>query len=76
MSAAARKAAEQLLEQKSRELFVANQQYRDLAEQTRSIIETAAEGIVSYDETGVIQGFNQSARRIFKVEDTCGNKSL
>lgn len=71
---AARKAAEELLEQKSRELFVANQQYRDLAEQTHSIIETAAEGIVSYDASGVIQGFNQSARQIFEVEDALGTK--
>ena len=68
----ARKEAEDLLEQKSREVFDANQQLRDLAERTKAIVETAAEGIVTYDQSGVVQSFNRSAQRIFRRENAVG----
>ena len=66
---AARKEAESLLEEKSREVFVANQSLQELAERTRSIVETAAEGILTYDEHGQIDAINRSARKIFIVEN-------
>jgi PAS domain S-box-containing protein len=69
---AARKEAESLLEQKSREVYQSNQQLRDLAEQTKAIVETAAEGIVTYDPDGTIRSFNRSAQRIFLREMTDG----
>ena len=69
---AARKAAETLLEQKSREVFEANEQLRDLADQTKAIVETAAEGIVTYDQEGIIQSFNRSAQKIFRQESAVG----
>ena len=62
---AARKQAESLLEQKSRELYEANENLRDLAERTRAIVDTAADGIVTYDIHGTVLSFNRSAQRIF-----------
>ncbi len=68
----ARKAAELLLEQKSLEVYQANEQLRLLAiqlrdqgEQTKAIVETAAEGIITYDASGKIALFNRSAARLF-----------
>jgi two-component system, NtrC family, sensor kinase len=69
---AARKAAESLLEQKSRELYEANQQLAKLAEQTKAIFDTAAEGIIAYDMHGTIHAFNASATRIFQVDQAIG----
>ena len=69
---AARKAAETLLEQKSLEVYEANQRLIDLTEQTKAIVETAAEGIISYDEEGVIHLFNRSAERIFQCQEAIG----
>lgn len=65
---AARKEAEALLDQKSREVYEANQQLRELADHTKAIVETAAEGIITYDLDGVIRSFNRSAQRIFQRE--------
>ncbi|MFK8113216.1 MAG: sensor histidine kinase [Rubripirellula sp.] len=76
---AARKEAESLLEQKSREVFYANEelrsladQLRDQAKQTQAIVDTAAEGIITYGEDGIIQSFNQSAGRIFRCKSAIG----
>lgn len=76
---AARKAAESLLEEKSREVFFANEslqqlaaQLREQAEHTHAIVETAAEGIITYGEDGIIKSFNQSAGRIFRCESAVG----
>ncbi len=65
----ARKEAERLLEQKSIEIFHANQRLDGLARQTRAIVETAAEGIVTYSHDGRIDLFNRSAARIFERDD-------
>ncbi len=64
---AARKAAESLLEQKSLEVYEANQKLQDLADRTNAIVETAAEGIITYDCDGIVRSFNRSAKRIFGV---------
>ena len=38
-----------------------------LAEQTRAIVETAGDGIITYDAEGWIRSANRSARRIFAI---------
>ena len=68
----ARKEAESLLEQKSLEVYEANQQLQDLNDQTNAIVETAAEGIITYDSNGTIRTFNRSAERIFKTTQAIG----
>lgn len=68
----ARKAAETLLEKKSLEVYQANQKLVELAEQTKAIVETAAEGIISYDDGGKIHLFNRSAERIFRCDNAVG----
>ncbi|GEM_PF-4841146 len=62
----ARKEAETLLEEKSRETFEANQRLREQAEQTRAIVETAAEGIIGYNQNGIVRTFNAAAAEIFQ----------
>ena len=47
------------------ELRDADERLRDREERTRAILETAAEGIVSTNERGVILEFNAAAERIF-----------
>ena len=69
---AARKEAESLLEKKSREVFEANQSLQEHAEQTRAIVETAAEGIITYDDGGAIHSLNRSARITFQREEVDG----
>ncbi|WP_261363037.1 PAS domain-containing sensor histidine kinase [Rhodopirellula halodulae] len=69
---AARKSAEQLLEQKSREVYETNEKLIDLAERTKAIVETAAEGIIVYDESGCIETFNRSACELFGREYVVG----
>ncbi|QDT12180.1 two-component system sensor histidine kinase NtrB [Planctomycetes bacterium K23_9] len=64
---AARKEAEMLLEQKSREVYETNCQLRDLAEQNTAIVESAAEGILTYSSDGKILTINRSAERLFGV---------
>ncbi|MCA9198399.1 MAG: PAS domain S-box protein [Planctomycetales bacterium] len=61
----ARREAERLLEEKSLEVYHANQQLLELAEQNRTIIESAAEGIITYDQEGAVRSANRSALRIF-----------
>lgn len=68
----ARKEAESLLEEKSREVYKTNCQLRDLADRNNAILETAAEGIITYDSDGLITSFNRSARNIFRCESAIG----
>ncbi len=41
---------------------------RQTEERTRSILDTAGDGIITYDETGIIKSFNKAATRIFGYE--------
>ena len=73
---AARKEAEALLEKKSLEVFQANEQLRAFAdqiqrqaEQTNAIVESAAEGIITYLADGTILSFNAAAARIFLLSN-------
>ena len=61
----ARREAERLLEEKSREAYEANRRLARLAEQTKAIVETAAEGIITYDQHGTVGLMNLSARKLF-----------
>jgi diguanylate cyclase (GGDEF)-like protein/PAS domain S-box-containing protein len=45
---------------------ISEQRLRESEELTRAILETAAEGIVTFDEHGMIQTFNNAAQRIFR----------
>jgi diguanylate cyclase (GGDEF)-like protein/PAS domain S-box-containing protein len=47
------------------ETKLAEERLRQSEKVTRAIIETAAEGIVTFDEFGAIQSFNTAAQRIF-----------
>ncbi len=77
----ARKEAEQLLESKSRELFLINRELAETAEQlkdqvhkTRTIMNSASEGMVVFDEHGIIETLNPAAEEIFgiKTDDAIG----
>ena len=76
---AARKEAETLLEKKTREVYHANETLREMADRLReqadlykAIFETAAEGIICYNEQGTIESINRSALRIFRIESAIG----
>jgi PAS domain S-box-containing protein len=69
---AARIEAERLLEEKSREVFLANEELRQLAdrarqqaEQIRAIVDHVGEGIITFDQSGAILSFNSAAEKIF-----------
>ena len=70
----ARKEAEALLEEKSRALYYANQELectavalREEAKKSSTVLRNAAEGIITFDEHGVIESANPTACRIFSV---------
>ena len=74
----ARKCAEELLEAKSRELYIANEELNAVAIRlqheavtTSMILQTAAEGIITFGEDAVIQLANPAAGQIFGCE--CGD---
>ena len=72
----ARKQAEQLLEEKSRQLYRTNQDLlkstEALAEEvqrSKVIFETAAEGIILFDQQGRVEFLNPAAKRLFELSD-------
>lgn len=72
----ARKQAEQLLEVRSRELYLANQNLINSAsdlekevQRSQAVFQTAAEGIVIFNESGRIESLNRAGLRIFGFED-------
>lgn len=72
----ARKQAERLLEEKSRQLYQTNVELRELTEalaaevqRTKMVFETAAEGIILFDKQGRAELLNPAAKRIFELTD-------
>lgn len=70
----ARKRAEQLMIEKCRELYQSNQEIRRTAlalekevQRSRAVFETAAEGIVVFDQQGTIEFLNPAAMQIFHL---------
>jgi PAS domain S-box-containing protein len=53
---------------RERERYV--EELRDAEARTRSIVDTAADGIVTFDEKGVIESANASAARLFDADST------
>ena len=80
----ARKQAEQLLEEKSRQLYRTNQDLlkstqalADEVQRSKVIFETAAEGIILFDQLGHIELVNPAAKRIFELtDDDCVNLNI
>ncbi|MES9897815.1 MAG: EAL domain-containing protein [Sedimenticola sp.] len=66
----ARKEAERLLEDKSRELFYVNQTLAEREAKTRSVLQAINDGILTYDEEGIIQSCNPGAENIFGCNDS------
>ena len=62
---AARKQAEELLEQKSLELYELNKDLAEREEASRSILEATGDGIIIVDESGTIKMLNRAAKLIF-----------
>lgn len=69
----ARRAAEQLLEHKSRELYHVNEDLRLTAAALRlevkkahAVLQNAAEAIITFDQKGSIQSVNPAAERVFQ----------
>jgi PAS domain S-box-containing protein len=72
----ARKTAERILEEKSRELYAINQELLQLAtenitkeEWSRSIFEAAAEGIIIVNTEATILSMNRAAKNIFGIPE-------
>ncbi len=70
----ARKEAERLLEEKARELYLANQdlanmadQFKEQVEQIHAILDSTADGILSYDVAGNLQSWNSAALQCFSL---------
>jgi two-component system, NtrC family, sensor kinase len=68
----ARKEAESLLEERSRQLYQSNATLTQMAaaledevRRTQAIVETAAEGIITFDSNGNIESINTAAQTIF-----------
>lgn len=61
----ARKEAERLLEDKSRELYYANRTLAEREAKNRLILQVINDGILTYDEEGIIQSCNPGAEDIF-----------
>lgn len=68
----ARKEAELLLEEKSRELYFVNQELattaaalREEAKKSSTVLQNAAEGIITFGQSGLIESANPAANRIF-----------
>ncbi len=62
---AARKQAEELLEQKSLELYELNKDLIEREEASRSILEATGDGIIIVDESGTVNMLNRAAKLIF-----------
>jgi len=56
---------EERVHQRTEELRRANQELRKSEDRTRAILETAADGIITADEQGIIQSFNPAAESMF-----------
>lgn len=63
----ARKEAEQLLEERSLQLYQSNLALQNEVQRTKVVFETAAEGILIFDEQGSIESLNPAARQIFAI---------
>lgn len=61
----ARKQAEALLEQKSRELFLSNVEIRESEERIRAILNTVASGIITISDEGMIESVNCAVEQLF-----------
>ncbi len=80
----ARKHAEKLLENISRQLYQSNSELRRSAmllenevQRNNAVFETAAEGIVLFDSNGVIETLNPAARQIFGLpKETTGGINI
>ena len=71
----ARKEAERLLEERSRQLYQSNATLTQMAaaledevRRTQAIVETAAEGIITFDSNGNIESINCAAQQIFEYD--------
>ena len=73
----ARKEAETLLEQKSKLLFQSNLELRESShalekeiQRSKAVFDTAAEGIIIFEESGSIESLNLAAKNIFGLDDS------
>ena len=73
----ARKEAEQLLENKSRELYLNNCELKAIAAElkdevckTQTIMNSAAEGMIVFSTKGIVESFNPAAENIFGIQSS------